>query len=98
MMRLETGRIFLYSLEMKQRTYFEVLGMSSGIRVYKKRNSNRGTAAVLHLGGEFMHRDHPLYVAIALLVAIGIQLVLLWKLRSGVKQTTVVDHQTSDDN
>lgn len=45
-----------------------------------------------------MHRDHPLYVAIALLVAIGIQLVLLWKLRSGVKQTTVVDHQTSDDN
>jgi hypothetical protein len=45
-----------------------------------------------------MHRGHPLYIAIALLVAIGIQLVLLWKLRSGVKQTTVADHQQSSDD
>ncbi|CAM3732221.1 hypothetical protein [Alicyclobacillus pomorum] len=45
-----------------------------------------------------MHRGHPLYIAMALLVAVVIQLLLLWKLRSGVKQSSAVDHSTSDDH
>lgn len=36
-----------------------------------------------------MDRSHPVYLAITILIAAALQLVLLWKLRRGIKETAV---------
>ncbi|WP_156900053.1 hypothetical protein [Alicyclobacillus contaminans] len=45
-----------------------------------------------------MHRSHPLYVAAALLAAMAIQLILMWRLRRGVRRNPSANSRLHSDD